>query len=160
MNRCAYQQQTLVGGCVAEGVVCPKPRKIGVALHFHEPMRTPSRLLHINNQQSEACEAKAGMELLEIIRMKESCGFERSNFQVASSPPFFTGSPPSRASNPIVQDAQFRSDNGYPFSPLFEAPSSTRKGGGCVRMNFGPKPAPVRIEGFNCRGNCSISAVA
>ncbi|KAK4426897.1 hypothetical protein Salat_1458500 [Sesamum alatum] len=88
MNRWAYQKQALVGGCVADGVVCPKPRKIGVALHFHEPTRPSSRLLHINNQQSEACEAKAGMELLDIIRMTESCGFGRSNFQVASSPPF------------------------------------------------------------------------
>ncbi|KAL0431068.1 UNVERIFIED_CONTAM: hypothetical protein Sradi_0732800 [Sesamum radiatum] len=154
MNRWAYQQQALVGGCVADGVVCPKP------LCFVLLNSLCSFCFLVSNQQSEACEAKAGMELLEIIRMKESCGFERSNFQVASSPPFFTGSPPSRASNPIVQDAQFRSDNGYPFSPLFEAPSSTRKGGGCVRTNFGPKPAPVRIEGFNSRGNCSISAIA
>ncbi|KAI3463855.1 hypothetical protein Pfo_020518 [Paulownia fortunei] len=160
MNKWAYQQKALVGGCVADGVVCPKPRRIGAPLHFHESMRPPSRLLHINNQQAEACDAKAGTELLDIIRMKGSYGSERSNFHVASSPPFFIGSPPSRASNPIVQDEQFGNDNGNPFSPMLEAPSSTRKSGGCVRVNFAPKPAPVRIEGFNCRGNCSISAVA
>lgn len=47
MNRWAYQQKAMVGGCVADGVVCPKPRRVGVPLHFHEPIRPPSRLLHI-----------------------------------------------------------------------------------------------------------------
>ncbi|KAK6128115.1 hypothetical protein DH2020_038146 [Rehmannia glutinosa] len=160
MNKWAYQQRAMVGGCVTDGVVCPKPRRIGVPLHFHEPIRPPSRLLHINNQQGEAYDAKAGTELLDIIRTKGNYGSERSSFQVASSPPFFNGSPPSRASNPVIQDAQFCNENGNPLSPMLEAPSPTRRSGGCVRANFGPRPAPVRIEGFNCRGNCSISAVA
>lgn len=155
MNGWAYQQKSLVGDCVAEGVFCPKPRRIGGPL-----MRSSTRLLHITNRQSEACNANAGAELLDIIRMKGNYDSETSSFQMASSPPFFAGSPPSRASNPIIQDENFGNDNGSPLSPMLEAPSSTRKSGGCVRVNFGSKPAPVRIEGFNCRGNCSISAVA
>lgn len=94
------------------------------------------------------------------------CGGERSAYQVASSPPFYCGSPPSRASNPVVQDAQFGSEmiTPLPPSPLSPSSSSARKGGGFVRMKFGHKPATVRIEGFDClsrdRRNCSISAVA
>ncbi|KAL2479083.1 hypothetical protein Fot_48097 [Forsythia ovata] len=171
MNGCVYRQNALVG-CVgdmarradSDYVVCPKPRRFGLPLQFDEPIRSPSRLLHINNEQSEACDAKAGTELLDIILMKGSCGYTRSNFQVASSPPFFSGSPPTRASNPVIQDEQFGNDNFNPLSPAPEAspppPSSARKSGGCVRVSFGHKPATVRIEGFNCRGNCSISAVA
>lgn len=96
-------------------------------------------------------------------------GGERSGNQVASSPPFFSGSPPSRASNPLIQDAQF--NNGKLVTPIPAvappSPSSRMSGGGggsCVRMKFGQKPAAVRIEGFDClsrdRRNCSISAVA
>ncbi|EYU38168.1 hypothetical protein ABFS82_04G139600 [Erythranthe guttata] len=150
MNRWAsYQQKAFVGGCVADGVVCPKPRRIGLPL-FHEPIKPTSRLLHFNNQSAEAYDAKAGTELLDIIRMKGGYGSPRSNYKVGSSLPFLIGSPPSRASNPIIQDEQFGNDNGDAQS------SSTCKIGGYVPANFGPKPATVRIEGFNY----SLSAVA
>ncbi|KAL8124132.1 hypothetical protein AgCh_011947 [Apium graveolens] len=87
-----------------------------------------------------------------------SYGAEKSNHQMPSSPPFFMGSPPTRASNPVVQDAQFGIDKLGSFSPASGAsPSSQRKNGGCSRGKFGQKPAAVRIEGFNCRG---VSAVA
>ncbi|XP_022864675.1 uncharacterized protein LOC111384598, partial [Olea europaea var. sylvestris] len=77
MNGCVYQQNSLVG-CVgdmakkgdSDGVVCPKPRRVGLPLRFDEPIRSPSRLLHITNEPSEACDAKAGTELLDIILMK------------------------------------------------------------------------------------------
>ncbi|KAL8132612.1 hypothetical protein AgCh_008189 [Apium graveolens] len=89
-------------------------------------------------------------------------GVEKSNNQAAFSPPFFMGSPPSRASNPVVQDAHFGIDKPISFSTASEAsPSSQRNNAGCSRVKFGQKPAAVRIEGFNCRGNnCGISAVA
>lgn len=88
---------------------------------------------------------------------------------MASSPPFFFGSPPTRASNPLIQDAQFRNDNFVPIlaipegepslPPSFTPACARNNGGGCVPVKFGIKPAAVRIEGFNC---CSsrISAVA
>lgn len=180
----AYQQKALVGSCVgvgetgradvsvSNGVVCPKPRKLGffnsASVNAEEPIR-PYQLLQFRNQEMEACDLIAGTELLDIILAKGNYEVDKANFEVASSPPFFYGSPPSRAANPLIQDAQFGNHNFVPILPIPEravAPSppppssAIMSGGGCVRVKFGNKPAPVRIEGFNCRGNCSISAVA
>ncbi|KAF2311086.1 hypothetical protein GH714_019426 [Hevea brasiliensis] len=129
---------------------------------------------HPVSHQAEVCDSKAGTDLLEIILTKGGCGVEQSCTQVASSPPFFCGSPPSRVANPLSQDARFGDEKISPISPLMPVPilspsglsssptSSTRKAG-CVRSNFGNKPA-VRIEGFDCldrdRRNCSIPALA
>ncbi|XP_059455517.1 uncharacterized protein LOC132185758 [Corylus avellana] len=167
-----------MAGCKEEmrmegySVVCPKPRRLDMGLfdpssfndhHF----RPPSSFRWPINHQRETGDSRAGTELLDIILTKGNSA-ERSCNQVASSPPFFCGSPPSRASNPVIQDAQFFNENATtPFPPPAAAapPSpSARKGRGCVRMNFGHKPATVRVEGFDCLGtdrrNCSISAVA
>ncbi|OIT02835.1 PREDICTED: uncharacterized protein LOC109227454 [Nicotiana attenuata] len=185
MNMYAYQQKALVGGCVgvgetvrggdiisvSNGVVCPKPRrKLSLFNSPSEELIRPCHLLQISNHEMEARDLKAGTELLDIILSKENYEVDKANFEVASSPPFFYGgSPPSRAGNPLIQDAQFGNHNFVPILPIPERavapspppPSSTiMSGGGCVRMKFGNKPAPVRIEGFNCRGSCSISAVA
>lgn len=134
----------------------------------------------IFSYQSEGYESKAGPELLDIIFAKGG-GYggssEQTCTQIASSPPFFSGSPPSRVSNPLIQDALFGDDKVSPVSPRSMIPnpsssgmsssspsfSSARKGG-CLRANFGNKPA-VRIEGFDCldrdnRRNCSIPALA
>ncbi|XP_027100356.1 uncharacterized protein [Coffea arabica] len=154
-----------------ETVVCPKPRRVG---GLNPAMADPIRPLrwHVSHQQ-EVCDAKAGAELLDIILAKGGYGTEQpSCTQAASSPPFFSGSPPSRVSNPLIQDARFGDERVTPVSPraipipsgLASSPSSSaRKAGGCVRANFGNNPA-VRIEGFDCldrdRRNCSIPALA
>lgn len=160
MNRWVgyHQQKALMRGCVVDGVACPKPQRIGMPFEFHEPVRQTSRLLYFN-QQTEACVAKAGTELLDIIRMKGSSSSERLGFQVPSSPPFFSGTPPSRVSNPVTQDEKFGNINNYPSSPIHEAPSSTHRTGGCTEANFSSKPT-VRIEGFQCCGDSRISAIA
>ncbi|CAI9756067.1 unnamed protein product [Fraxinus pennsylvanica] len=154
-----------------EAVVCPKPRRVGLiqaATAFNGPPTGPLRW-H-SSHQLEACDAKAGNELLDIIFAKGGFGADQSVAQVASSPPFFSGSPPIRVSNPLIQDARFGDEKVTPVSPraiptpsgLASSPSSTRKVG-CVRANFGNSPA-VRIEGFDCldrdRRNCSIPALA
>ncbi|KAK3406030.1 uncharacterized protein LOC104425788 isoform X2 [Eucalyptus grandis] len=172
MNRCGYQQKNAMGGyegmrrVVVEPVVCPKPRRVGLLNpSMDDPFRPPRR--HINHL-AEAGDSTAGPELLDIILTKGGYGGERSAAPVASSPPFFCGSPPCRVSNPVIQDAQFGTEQFIPSSPAPPSPSSlsARKagGGGSVRMKFGHKPAPVRIEGFDCLGrdrrNCSISALA
>nr|GMC47216.1 uncharacterized protein LOC109172123 [Ipomoea batatas] len=120
--------------------------------------------------QMKACDSDAGTEILDIILARETSGAGKLNIREgASSPPFFFGSPPSRASNPLIQDAHFSKENFVPplatltspSPPLpSSSPSSARKNGGGCGMKFGHKPAPVRIEGFNCNGNCRVSAVA
>lgn len=154
-------------------VVCPKPRRLGLfnaSVNDH-PVR--SLRWHLSHQ-TELCDSKAGTDLLDIILTKGGYGVEQSFTQVASSPPFFCGSPPSRVANPLIQDARFGDEILSPVSPLMtmpipppsgssSSPTSSARKGGCVRANFGNKPA-VRVEGFDCldrdRRNCSIPALA
>lgn len=87
---------------------------------------------------------------------------------VSSSPPYFCGSPPARAANPIVHDARFVQDkysnNDHspltPTSPMSPTTSNTARKGGCSR----PITAKVRVEGFDCLnrdiGGHGIPAVA
>ncbi|XP_010265134.1 PREDICTED: uncharacterized protein LOC104602954 isoform X1 [Nelumbo nucifera] len=154
-------------------VVCPKPRRLGLLNHAINDSIRPLRWQP--SSQPEFCESKAGTELLDIILTKGCYGADQSVTQVASSPPFFCGSPPSRAANPLIQDARFGDDKFTSVAPvpvpvpvpvpsgLSSSPSSSTRKGGCVRSTFGNKPA-VRIEGFDCldrdRRNCSIPAVA
>ncbi|KAG5022088.1 hypothetical protein AAZX31_07G088000 [Glycine max] len=162
MNQCGYQQKKALTSCEEmrmESVVCPKPRRLGLLNHSTfdnhiRPLRPP-----FINYQSEIEDSGVGAELMDIILPKRSGG------QVASSPPFFCGSPPSRASNPVIQDEQFGSNGNESFGSFSLAPPSPSSSArGCVRMKFGHTPAAVRIEGFDClsrdRRNCSISAVA
>ncbi|RID41982.1 hypothetical protein BRARA_J01902 [Brassica rapa] len=142
-------------------VVCPKPRRVGVlANNLTRPLR-----LHMSQAAADLCDSEAGAELLDIIRRKEDNG---------TIGPYFLGSPPSRAANPLAQDARFRDEKINPLSPnspLLQpnsstafpspSPSSSR---GCVRMKFGLKPPAVRVEGFDClnrdRQSSSIPAMA
>ncbi|XVF12311.1 hypothetical protein REPUB_Repub08aG0105200 [Reevesia pubescens] len=149
-----------------DSVVCPKPRRVGL---FNSSAHDLTRTFRwpTNCYQTEMADSKAGTELLDVILTKGGYGAERGSNQVASSPPFYCGSPPSRASNPVIQDVQFNNEKLlHPLSsPAPPSPSSRIAGGGCVRMKFGHKPAAVRIEGFDClsrdRGcKHSISAVA
>ncbi|OWM65140.1 uncharacterized protein LOC116215336 isoform X2 [Punica granatum] len=137
---CFGYQQNAMGACEGMGmepVICPKPRRFGFA-------RCPI------NHQPEMGDAAAANELLDIILPEGVYDPERP------SPPFLLGSPPSRASNPVVQDARFMEDRLVHSSSPAPPSTSARNGGGFTRMKFGHKPAPVRIEGFNC----SISAMA
>lgn len=179
-SRCeVLQQNALVGyeerrgGGSGGSVVCPKPRRV---VGFLPNQSTMSLRWHKRSFQGEVGDSKAGAELLDLILTKESYGMDQSSREAASTPPFFSGSPPSRVSNPLVQDAQFKEEKLSPLStlhttsssssspsPSSPSPSTARKGG-CVRMKFGLKPAKVRVEGFDClsrdRQNSSITAVA
>ncbi|KAJ4961216.1 hypothetical protein NE237_021126 [Protea cynaroides] len=183
MNHCGFQQNSFAAceetrNAVSisdrkDAVVCPKPRRLGGFNHMVHDAR-PLRW-QLSSHQAELCDSKAGSELLDIILTKGGYGAEQST-HVASSPPFFCGSPPSRAANPLIQDARFGDEKltssslllapvPVPVSSgLAPSPSSSARNGGCARMKFGPKPAAVRIEGFDCldrdRRNCSIPAVA
>ncbi|KAL9256621.1 hypothetical protein AKJ16_DCAP07702 [Drosera capensis] len=195
MNHCAIQQNAVVSaeerrtatvlfggasGVRKQCVVCPKPRRFAIATTAMDHHARP-RSNYRSNQAAEIPDSKAGGELLDIILSKGGgCGngVERSSEnQVASSPPFFCGSPPSRVSNPLIQDARFRDLKLHTQVPCIPLPqpmtgssgtassptSSSARIGGCVRANFGTKPA-VRVEGFDCLDrdsrNCRIPALA
>ncbi|KAL9231327.1 hypothetical protein vseg_006567 [Gypsophila vaccaria] len=171
MNMWEIQQKTIVKRCEEmrdpvvvpssdsrAQVICPKPRRVG----FLGGNLTMS-LRWQRSQQSEINDAKAGAELLDLIfAKKESHGEDQTSLEIASSPPFFCGTPPSRVSNPLVHDAQFGDDNLSPLSTLHltspstssssssspsMSPSPMKSGG--VRMKFGLKPPTVRVEGFD-----------
>ncbi|CAN7005595.1 hypothetical protein BRARA_C00707 [Brassica rapa] len=169
MNHCNFPQnaafmsrEETMGFDCNDLVVCPKPRRVGVGLLIR-PLR-----LHMSQAASDLCDTKAGAELLDIIRRKED-----NNGTISSSPPYFYGSPPSRAVNPLAQDARFRDEKLSPLSPNspflqpnsatgFPSPSpSSSSSRGCVRMKFGLKPPAVRVEGFDCLNqNSGIPAMA
>ncbi|KAK4766855.1 hypothetical protein SAY86_014606 [Trapa natans] len=147
-----------------QAVVCPKPRRLCLlSPSTTEPIRP---FLWPVNHYSMSGDSGAGSELLDIIFTKGSCGDERSSTLIATSPPLFCGSPPVRAPNPVIQDAQFGTEAVLPFSldVSFSSPSSAWKGNGQARTKFPYRPAGLRIEGFDClsldRGNCSISTKA
>ncbi|KAJ8476118.1 hypothetical protein OPV22_019845 [Ensete ventricosum] len=171
MNHWAMQQHNAFAACeemrapfaVADRkppVFCPKPRRFSPLPAFADPVR-PLRWHSIH--QADFSDFKAGAELLDVYLAK---GGEEN--QVASSPPFFCGSPPSRAANPVVHDARFGEDRPpAPFAPLplTQSGPPLSPSQGCAHAKFGLKPAAVRIEGFDCldrdRRRCSgITAVA
>eukprot|EP00262_Sarcandra_glabra_P017964 TRINITY_DN630_c0_g2_i1.p1 TRINITY_DN630_c0_g2~~TRINITY_DN630_c0_g2_i1.p1 ORF type:complete len:184 (-),score=9.20 TRINITY_DN630_c0_g2_i1:392-943(-) len=183
MNHCIVQQKTFAAcdemrssvpfsiSDRKDSVVCPKPRRFGLLNHSINDSTRPLRW-HISSHQAELSDSKAGAEILDIILTRGGGYGDGSANQelISSSPPYFCGSPPSRAANPLVQDARFGQEKVTPPLTILGVPSSSspstqspaRKG--CVRTKFGHKPAAVRIEGFDCldrdRRSCSIPAVA
>ncbi|XP_073020167.1 uncharacterized protein [Primulina eburnea] len=174
MNHCAIQHNYFVareemrGSAAASGggpverrgtVICPKPRRLGLNhTILYDPYPMTPRRWHICHQQ-EVCEANAANEVLDIILAKGSCGADQSVSQVSSSPPFFSGSPPRRVSNPLIQDARFVDEKLAPVAPRAIPIISGR----FVQESFGNNPA-VRVEGFDCldkdRRNRHIPALA
>ncbi|XP_047325229.1 uncharacterized protein LOC124928990 [Impatiens glandulifera] len=143
-------------------IACPKPRRLVTMNTSINDQIWSSRC----NHQGETSESKVGSELLDIILSKGNCGADYGN-QMASSPPYYCGSPPSRASNPLIQDSEFGNMGVFcPFSPTTSPSNSSSActGVSCFSTKIVHKPAAVRIEGFDClnrnRRNCSISAVA
>ncbi|KAE8664759.1 hypothetical protein F3Y22_tig00112738pilonHSYRG00307 [Hibiscus syriacus] len=168
MNPCNLQRNSAVSAyeemrgliSISDGgpVVCPKPRRNRVLAN--NPVR-PLRL-HMSHQ-AEVNDLKAGAELLDII-LKKDMETEQSAHEVASSPPFFCGSPPSRAANPLVHDVRFCDETLASLQVPSPSPSSSAHKVGCARMKFGLKQPTVRVEGFDClnrdRQNSRIPAMA
>ena len=158
-----------------DSVICPKPRRHGFLNFAANDQPSRSFRWHLSCQVEPCDSDSSGSNPLDTILTKEvDCDMEQLCPPVDSSPPFFCGSPPSRVSNPLIQDARFGDDTFSPLSPsswvvvpapsgLPPSPSSSARRGGCVRANFGNSPA-VRVEGFDCLDrdsrNCSIPALA
>ncbi|KAK9060014.1 hypothetical protein SSX86_020718 [Deinandra increscens subsp. villosa] len=172
MSHCVIQQNRNFSSFGnGDLVVCPKPRRLNL---FNASMNEPVRPFRW--QMWSLMNTKSGPELLDIILSKNG-GYDSRDptcAPIASSPPFFSGSPPSRVSNPLIQDARFGEGKMSLVSPQSiipnpasgmpsSSPSSSPRKGGYVRPNYGNKPA-VRIEGFDCldrdnRRNCRIPAL-
>ncbi|CAM8922288.1 unnamed protein product [Rhodiola kirilowii] len=158
MDHCAIPHRDVSAVCEEmsgrETVVCPKPIRVGV---LHSVVADPVRTLRWSlSHQAEVSESAAGADLLDILLKGGSHDLEPFCKRVDSSPPFFSGSPPSRVSNPLILDARFREEK--QTSPISQpqlsitgpsSPSSYTRKRGYSRPNFGNNPV-VRIEGFTC----------
>ncbi|MCO5551227.1 hypothetical protein L7F22_004726 [Adiantum nelumboides] len=117
-----------------EKIICPKPQRVAVAnlrsVDFIKPIRQVRSMSPVVIDGSDA-----GCEILDIFLSKSSYG------DFGGSPPFFSGSPPSRAANPLVRDTQFLHPHAYPVATSqAKVPAGTP-----IRAN-----PSVRIEGFEC----------
>ncbi|XP_062202492.1 uncharacterized protein LOC133904880 [Phragmites australis] len=142
-----------LAGDAKSPLFCPKPRRPVAPLRCH--------------QSGGYTDAGAGMDLLDLLLAK---GEESSLSAASPQSPLFCGSPPRRASNPVVHDSRFGMD--CPLMPMpmpmpalpvaapvavprptprSAAPSmSPRSAAGCARARFALQPAAVRVEGFDC----------
>lgn len=124
-----------------EKIICPKPQRVAVtnlrSADFIKPICQLRSVSPIAVDSSDA-----GCEIMEIFLSKYSHG-ESPKF--GCSPPYFSGSPPSRAANPLVRDTQFVHRHAYHHHPV----ATTAQ----VKVPTGPRANPsVRIEGFECSG--------
>ncbi|KAL8549795.1 hypothetical protein ACS0TY_008577 [Phlomoides rotata] len=125
-------------------VVCPKPRRVGPS-NFNNSM-TPLRFPMRNS--AEALDSKLAAGLLDLSLCKEGFEAEGCGTVSSSSPPFYFGSPPCRAQNPIVQDDHFRvQKHGSTVSSPSDSSSAHN------RVKSGYKQAAVRVEGFDCQSS-------
>ncbi|KAK8914219.1 hypothetical protein KSP39_PZI024043 [Platanthera zijinensis] len=164
-NAFAASCDHLAAGDRKSPVICPKPRRLGPvgALPSTDVARP---LRRHTSHQADPCGSKPGIEFLDYF-------IPKGGESLSMSPPFFCGSPPTRAANPVVNDVRFGENR--PVEPLPSqapvsvaggaSPMSVRNSGNCARTKNGLKPAPVRIEGFDCLGSdrrrgCGITAVA
>ncbi|WVZ91146.1 hypothetical protein U9M48_037351 [Paspalum notatum var. saurae] len=130
---------------------CPKPRRPVAPLRCHQ------------SGSGGGFSDAAGMDLLDLLLSKgEETGLSAASPQA----PLFCGSPPRRASNPVVHDSRFGLDcPALPLPPLqvqvpahrptprpsvAAAPPMSPRGGCAPRARFAFQPAAVRVEGFDC----------
>lgn len=145
-------------------IMCPKPLRV--------------------QSQVKLCDTTDSAEILDILLTKDNCEiFDQQEVLPVASPPYFCGSPPVRAANPLVHDPGFLQGKHYKqhqhtqptattpvertnHNPLTTVPFPSPSPGGrsCGSKSFGPTPAAVRIEGFSCLNyggrSCSISTFA
>ncbi|XP_009595091.1 uncharacterized protein [Nicotiana tomentosiformis] len=138
-------------------LICPKPRRLGDPISHSNcrPLRN----------QAEAFVSKGGAELIDLILKEDGIAATHSVYDLSSSPPFFSGSPPCRAMNPLIHDAHFTnekqpcfSSSPSTFTSASSSPSSSFKGR-CSRARLGQTQSPNRVEGFDCQ-NSRMAAMA
>ncbi|CAN4093578.1 unnamed protein product [Withania somnifera] len=117
-------------------LICPKPH----CLPF--------------GNQAEVFISKDGPKIIDLIIKEDSIAATQYALDLSSSPPFVSGSPPCRAMNPSIHDAQFAKEKQYrlsssPSPSTSSSPSSSCKGM-CARATVGRPQSPNRLEGFDC----------
>lgn len=141
MSNCGNLRSLLRGEGAEEKVICPKPQRVATMMTSSAEVLKPIR--QWRSMPPAAFDGgEAGHEILEIFLSKNSSG-ETQNF--GCSPPYFSGSPPCRAGNPVVRDAEFSRPR-HPFSPDANSQAKIPTG-----PSFRASPS-VRIEGFDCPG--------
>eukprot|EP00252_Welwitschia_mirabilis_P008700 TRINITY_DN2078_c0_g1_i1.p1 TRINITY_DN2078_c0_g1~~TRINITY_DN2078_c0_g1_i1.p1 ORF type:complete len:102 (-),score=20.37 TRINITY_DN2078_c0_g1_i1:408-713(-) len=97
-------------------------------------------------------EEEPSFEILDILSSRNHCDGPST---VNNPHPYFLGSPPARADNPLVRDAQF-TRKAVPV-PSVNLSQKTSCG-----VSYGSKPL-VRVEGFASKNqdtHCSLPALA
>lgn len=124
-----------------EKIICPKPQRVTVtsfrSVEFIKPIR---QLKSVSPTAVDGSDV--GCEIMEIFRSKNCHG---DSPKIGRSPPYFSGSPPSRATNPLVQDTQFLHPHAYPRATPQLSPPKKFSTSGSLRAS-----PSVRIEGFEC----------
>ncbi|CAF2050978.1 unnamed protein product, partial [Brassica rapa] len=145
MNSCGLQQNSEMR---RDTVVCPKPCRVGV-LNNHHLARS---LRWQVSQQMDLCESNSRGKILDFV-LANGNGYEQDPKMTSSPPLFFTGSPPTRVSNPLTKDLLFRDEllvvAPPPSTPRATKPPPPSSPTVRVSTNFGNNPT-VRVVGFNC----------
>lgn len=130
-------------------VLCPRPRRpSNVNCPANEFMK-PSR-----RHKSKSTARPEGVVCFELLDIFLSKGGYRDVTSYGCSPPNFCGSPPTRAGNPLIHDAQFLHQR--TTSNLSQQMSA------CGPTSYSANPT-VRIEGFGSVGSdlsTQVSALA
>ncbi|XP_009795054.1 uncharacterized protein LOC107766568 [Nicotiana tabacum] len=138
-------------------LICPKPRRLGDTISH-------SNCLPLRNK-ADAFVSKSGAELTDLILKEDGIAATQYTSDLSSSPPFFSGSPPCRAMNPLIHDARFTNEKQSCFSSspststsASSSPSTICKGR-CSMARLGQTQSPNRVEGFDCQ-NSHMAAMA
>ncbi|CAA6661296.1 unnamed protein product [Spirodela intermedia] len=174
MNHCAVQQSAMAAyeemrrpfvSIVSDRrdpIFCPKPGRLSRFVAAADAIR-PLRW-HLG-PQTEPCDSKPGSEVLDIILTKVPWWVRRRRTSAAPRrADRLTPSPSTPASaRPAAPPLTLLPT---PAAATAVSGGAARTAAGCVRAKFGPVPAAVRIEGFDCidsdghRRSRGIAAVA
>lgn len=137
-----------------EELACPKPRRAAVGMHSAPPDAHAKPFRRLRGTSALPVEEDAGHEILDIL-------FSKVNSGDGSPNAYFHGSPPCRASNPMIHDVHFTQKRAMPPPVIIPQKSSCSSpavgGNSSAKSNTsakssycstcGSKPF-IRIEGF------------
>ncbi|PWZ37828.1 hypothetical protein Zm00014a_025347 [Zea mays] len=126
MHRHNDARVSLAAADAKSPLFCPKPRRPTTPLRCHQ----------------SGGFSDAGTDLLDLLLLK---GDESGLSSASPQPPLFYGSPPRRASNPVVHDSRFGADcppvpvpglSVHRPSPRSSAAAPSMSPRGCTRARF------------------------